>query len=170
MGVLRRSREYLDSATSLTLYKSLVLPHLDYCDLVYMNTTVQNLNKLQLSQNGACRTILRQPKDTSVSQMHEELGIPTLIQRREYHLATECYKAVNNPDAGLNHMFKLVQNTHTRTTRLSLNQGMTIPPLANRMSMLVAPHILNYVGMLSLTHISTDTDTLAGLTYPTIAF
>ena len=58
LGILRRSREYLDKSTSLIPYKSLVLPHLDYCDLVYMNTTVQNLIKLQLIQNGACRTIL----------------------------------------------------------------------------------------------------------------
>ncbi len=129
LGVLRRSREYLDSSTSLTLYKSLVLPHLDYCDVVYMNMTVQNLNKLQLIQNGACRTILRVPKDTSVSLMHEELGIPTLTHRREYHLATGCYKAVNNPDAGLNYMFNLVESTHARVTRLSMNQGMTVPPL-----------------------------------------
>ena len=74
LGILRRSRDYLDHSTSLTLYKSLVLPHLDYCDIVYMCTTVQNLNKLQLIQNGACRTILRAPKDTSVSEMHKDLS------------------------------------------------------------------------------------------------
>ena len=54
LGILRRSREYLDTTTGLTLYKSLVLPHLDYYDTVYMCTIVQNLNKLQLIQNGAC--------------------------------------------------------------------------------------------------------------------
>ncbi len=29
LGILRRSRDYLDTNTSLMLYKSLVLPHLD---------------------------------------------------------------------------------------------------------------------------------------------
>ena len=127
LGILRRSRDYLDANTSLTLYKSLVLPHLDYCDLVYMNTTVQNLNRLQLIQNGACRTILRVPKDTSVEQMHRELAIPTLNQRRQYHMATECYKAVNNPDSGLHHMFNLLSDTRARNTRLTTNRGMRVP-------------------------------------------
>ncbi len=35
LGILRKSREYLDHKTSVLLYKSLVLPHMDYCSLVY---------------------------------------------------------------------------------------------------------------------------------------
>ena len=129
LGILRRSREYLDTSTSLTLYKSLVLPHLDYCDIVYMCTSVQNLNKLQLIQNGACRTILKVPKDTSVEQMHQDLSIPTLNIRREAHLATECYKSVTNPNSGLSYMFNLVSENRTRTTRLTTNRGMLVPHL-----------------------------------------
>ena len=30
LGILRKSREYLDHKTSVLLYKSLVLPHMDY--------------------------------------------------------------------------------------------------------------------------------------------
>ncbi len=128
LGILRRSREYLDKSTSLIPYKSLVLPHLDYCDTAYMCTTVQNLNKLQLIQNGACRTILKVPKDTSVDNMHKELALPTLPQRRQYHMATECYKSVTTPNSGLNFMFNRV-GSNRRTTRLVTNLGMIIPRL-----------------------------------------
>ena len=110
LGILQRARDYLDTNTSLLLYESLVQLHLDYCDLVYMCTTLQNLNKLQLIENGACRIILCVSKDTSIEQMHKELGIPTLEQCRQYHMANECYKSVNNTDLGLNYMFKLVGN------------------------------------------------------------
>ncbi len=84
-----------------------------------MCTSVQNLNKLQLIQNGACRTILKVPKETSVDQMHDELALPTLSTRREAHLATECYKSVKNTGSGLNHMFSLMSDNRTRITRLT---------------------------------------------------
>ena len=34
LGALRKTREYVDQSTALMLYKSLVLPHLDYRDTV----------------------------------------------------------------------------------------------------------------------------------------
>ena len=39
LGILYKSKDYLDRSTKILLYKSLILPHIDYCDLVYMNTT-----------------------------------------------------------------------------------------------------------------------------------
>ncbi len=42
LGILRRSREFLDSKTSILLYKSLILLHTDYCDLIYMTATEYN--------------------------------------------------------------------------------------------------------------------------------
>ena len=85
-------------------------------------------NKLQLIQNGACRTILKVPKDTHVEDMHQTLGLPTLAQRREAHLATECYKSVTTPDSGLHYMFNLI-GTNRRSTRLASNMGITVPRL-----------------------------------------
>ena len=61
--------------------------------------------------------------------MHKKLSIPTLSQRRQYHMATECYKAVNNSDSGLHYMFNSLSNTRARNTRLATNQGMRIPNL-----------------------------------------
>ena len=40
LGILYRAKDYLDRPTKILLYKSLILPHLDYCDTVYMHTTV----------------------------------------------------------------------------------------------------------------------------------
>ena len=60
------------------LYKSLVLPHLDYCDLIYMCTTEDNLQRLQYIQNCACQIILRADNYTSILQLHQELKLPTL--------------------------------------------------------------------------------------------
>ena len=73
LGILYKSNDYLDRSTKILLYKSLILPHIDYCDLVYMNTTAKNLNMLQLIQNCACTIILGADKDTNVKTMHQQL-------------------------------------------------------------------------------------------------
>ena len=56
--------------TALTLYKSLVLLHLDYVDAAYMVASKETLRKLQLIQNVACRVILRAENRDSVAEMH----------------------------------------------------------------------------------------------------
>ena len=72
LGAIRKVWDLLDRSTTLILYKSLVLPHSDYCDTVYMTSPLKNLNKLQLIQNSACRTILLSNRDTSIVDMHAE--------------------------------------------------------------------------------------------------
>ncbi len=67
LGAIRKVRDVLDRSTTSILYKSLVLPHFDYCDTVYMTSSIKNLNKLQLLQNSACRTILLANRYTSVT-------------------------------------------------------------------------------------------------------
>ena len=89
LGILRKSREFLDRSTSLLLYKSLVVPYIDYCDLVYMCTTAANLAKLQVLQNTACRIILQADKDTRIDNMHRDLNLRTLKERRDYHMSVE---------------------------------------------------------------------------------
>ena len=42
LGILRKTCDYLNSSTKTLLYKSVVLPHLDYCDLVSMCTKEEN--------------------------------------------------------------------------------------------------------------------------------
>ena len=46
VGFLWRVRKYLPRSIALTLYKSLVLPHFDYGDIIYGHTVQSNLQKL----------------------------------------------------------------------------------------------------------------------------
>ena len=58
LGMLRRFRDFLDRKSSLTLYKSLVLPQISYCDIVYCTTNQSSKDKLQKVQISALRCIL----------------------------------------------------------------------------------------------------------------
>ncbi len=118
LGVLRRAREYLNKTTKILLYKSLILPHLDYCDLIYMCTKEENLAKLQQIQNCACRIILKADNLTSTKVLHQNLNLPTLKQRRAIHMAMECHNNIFNEEAGLHSFFEKIDSTRRRTTRM----------------------------------------------------
>ncbi len=116
LGILRKSRDYLDMDTSVMLYKSLVLPHFDYCDLVYCCTNAANLQKLQTLQNSACRTLLGAGRRAHVSDMHNELKLLTLEQRRTLHLGTECFKHIHNEASSLHSLFEPNVGRPTRSS------------------------------------------------------
>ena len=46
LGAIRKSQKYIDHSTTITLYKSLVLPPFDSSDTVYMTANKNVLNKL----------------------------------------------------------------------------------------------------------------------------
>ncbi len=127
LGILRRSKEYLNNSTRKLLYQSLILPHMDYCDTVYMCTTEKNLQKLQIVQNSAFRIILEADIDTPISELHKKLEMPNLKQRRSIHLAMECFNNINNKEAGLHSFFVPTSDTHVRTTRQTLGKIMNVP-------------------------------------------
>ena len=62
IGLLRRVKHLLPRHARITLYNALILPILDYADIVWGdkdNTTL--MNKLQIVQNNAAKTILDLP-------------------------------------------------------------------------------------------------------------
>ena len=48
---IRKIRERIDQSTALCLYMSLVLPHFDYCDTIYMTGTI---NLVRLFADSEC--------------------------------------------------------------------------------------------------------------------
>ena len=57
IGMLRWSKHLLDRDTYKTIYNAFVLPHFDYCALVWNNCSKTLQNKLQKLQNKVCRII-----------------------------------------------------------------------------------------------------------------
>ena len=94
LGVICKIRKNQDQTTALSLYKTLVLPHIDYCDIVYNCSTQENLNELQLLQNRACRSILLVGPVAYVADMLENLNLLYLDQRRYLLMSITCHKSV----------------------------------------------------------------------------
>ena len=100
-------RYLIDHLIALAPYKSLVLSHLDYCDTIYMTSNQEDLYKLQLAQNVACRTLLLADKYEHIDMMHQELKLEKLETRRKFHLGSLCHQNVycDKNKMGLQHPF-----------------------------------------------------------------
>ena len=57
IGLLRRSKHLVNGTTLKTIYDALVLPHFDYCALVWDNCSKSLQNKLHKLQNKAARIL-----------------------------------------------------------------------------------------------------------------
>ena len=78
------------------LYRGVVLPALDYCDVVWHGCTKSASNKLEVVHNNAARTVLWAPYRSSATQLRSQLGWTTLGgERRDYHLAIWVYNQPN---------------------------------------------------------------------------
>lgn len=71
----------------------LLLPILDYVDIVYQNTTASCLQSLNTAYNSLCRFILRCPYRTHHCEMYQ-LSWLTLPERRRFHWLQFIYKCI----------------------------------------------------------------------------
>ena len=72
----------LPSTTRKQLYNALVLPHMDYCSVVWQKCSRELRRKLERVQNYGIRLILSQPPRTHSEEMRQRLNWLTLEKRR----------------------------------------------------------------------------------------
>ena len=77
-------------------YYSLVLPQLDYCNVIWGRTTQSNLQKLQKLQNRYARMILNAEFLTPHKQMLQTLHWQSVTQRIQYNTGLMMYKIMND--------------------------------------------------------------------------
>ena len=64
---LSRDRDFVTQDVLVTMYNSLVLPHFNYCSVVWYNLSINRIRKLHKSQNRAARVITKSKYDESSS-------------------------------------------------------------------------------------------------------
>ena len=78
-----------------TLYKSLVQPLLDYCDVPWSPGALKLVDKLERVQKLAARIILGAPGTARTVELYKTLNWSTLDQCRRCHTAAYVYKVLN---------------------------------------------------------------------------
>ena len=119
--MLGRAANVLDIGTSTMLYKTLILPLFDYCDIVYGGLNQKDSMTLQKLQNFSLKSMLKLPKLTSTSEIHSRLNLPYLETRRKFHGMKQMYKIYHNQSPkAIQEMFQKVSDVHNRGTRQSI--------------------------------------------------
>ena len=81
-----------DFNTANTIYKTMILPVMEYGDVAYDNTDVKLLEKLQVLQNRALKICINRNEHVPVIILHRECNIAKLEPRRIAHLRMFMYK------------------------------------------------------------------------------
>ena len=96
ISLLGRIRFYITEEAALKIYKSMILPYLDYGDIFFMHANLKQIRKLQTLQNRALRICLNINIHNDIDNMHQSVQLPKLNMRREAHLVNFMFKYKNN--------------------------------------------------------------------------
>ena len=92
---MKRVRPFISIDTAILIYKSLILPHFDYCSTVWSGLGQDLSDKLQKLQNRAARVITKTGYESRSSDLLSELGWDKLATRREKQKATLMFKTMS---------------------------------------------------------------------------
>ena len=78
------------------MYQSFILPHFDYCDIIYDNCAQYLGDRLENLHLEAIRTIVGAVRGTSHQKLYDESGFTSLSERRKRHKLIFFHKIVHN--------------------------------------------------------------------------
>ncbi len=95
IGMIRRMKAFVPQSTLISVYNSIILPHFDYCSLVWDIGNAYSLEKLQKLQNRAARVITGKSYDIRSKDILEELSWQPLMERWGNNKAIFMHKVTN---------------------------------------------------------------------------
>ena len=123
---LRQIRPFVTFDTLVTIYKSLILPFFDYCDVLWTNANKGGLDRLQKLQNRAARVITHASYDVRSRDLLKSLNWDNLTARRFENEMILMHKIMNDraPQYLKSHFSRVRDSNHYdlrgRDTKLSL--------------------------------------------------
>ena len=85
MTVLAKLKKYLNNNVALQIYKSMLLPYLDYADVIFSGSNSGDLEKLHRLQNRCLRICLGYDRYYSTDRAHKKAMVPFLKDRCRAH-------------------------------------------------------------------------------------
>ena len=94
LSKLQKLRDVLPVSTKKKLYNALVLPHVDYCSVVWQECGKVLQKKVERIQNYGMRFILSMPPRTPSNELHDRLKWMQLNQRRQMFRLNMVHRCV----------------------------------------------------------------------------
>lgn len=95
LGVLRRHKFYLDRRSLNKMYTSFIRPLLEYGNIIWGNCTFENKRVLENIQLDAARICTGATKVCSIQKIYDDVGCPTLQNRRDKQKLCHLFKMIN---------------------------------------------------------------------------
>ncbi|KAK3107559.1 hypothetical protein FSP39_017306 [Pinctada imbricata] len=122
LGIIRRSLSYLDKNIFLTLYKSIVRPHLEYGSSVWSVIYKKEAIGIENVQRRATK-LIRSISHLTYPERLKTLGLPTLQYRRLRADMIQVYRILKGVDTIQNHTNILpISNSITRGHSLKISK------------------------------------------------
>ena len=96
--LLSKLRHNITENTCIRIYKSMIIPLLEYGDTIYAGTSQRNLSRLQKLQNRALRICLNAQGYLSRIQLHLTCNVSPLNLRRKMNLRKYMFRQKENED------------------------------------------------------------------------
>ena len=108
--LLKQVQYYLPKHALLRIYKSYIIPLIDYADVLYNGVVEDYKLKLQRVQSKCLKICEKVHRLTATTGIHKTTNMPLLKDRREYHMKLLAFKRAQIPK---------YRRTVTRATRLA---------------------------------------------------
>ena len=120
---LHRINHLIPMEIKVLLYNALVVPHFDYCDVIWGGCSSQNSQKLQVTQNFAVKSITGLKKCDHATKAFEKLQFLNLKQRRTIHEVVFTHKSLleNHPQSICQMYVNQYSKNDTRSSKSFLN-------------------------------------------------
>ena len=108
VGLIARNRYFLDIKTARLLYNTLILPHLNYCCLIWGSGYASQISKLFILQKRAARIIENVYPPTSSEPIFKHHRILKLVDIAKSQMLLVVHKFLTNQlPSSLQYMFKI---------------------------------------------------------------
>ena len=121
LGIIKRNFSHLDKDSFLSLYKSLVRPHLEYCSCVWSVIYKKDAISIENTQRRATK-LVHHIQHLPYSDRLRYLGLPSLEYRRIRTDVIQLYKIVNNIDRSERSLFDISSDHRTRGHSLRIKK------------------------------------------------
>jgi len=117
IGILYRSKYFLDQNTRMLLYNSLVLPHLNYCAIIWAHTFSTYMEKIEILQKRAVRTIDDAHRLAHSDPIFKKLKLLKVKQLAKQQMILLIHRSITNNLRSAIKMLFSVEEPRERNTR-----------------------------------------------------
>ena len=118
IGIIHKSRFFLSTHSLRTLYNSMILPYLYYCNLAWGGTYKSNLQRIEILQKRALRIVSNSTYDAHTGPIFKELKLLKFHDIHSFQLGIFMFSFKNSTlPSKFNNFFVLNSQIHNYNTR-----------------------------------------------------